>query len=156
MAEDSSGDKHFNVDLALLESVIENKVKKLNVFSLNDQDNCIAFMVFFALGVHEGVRTPLGKVKGWVRTSSFRSNSFYVDNLALLDAVVLEELRKEGKENLITDRDLVYKIIEEYANTGIHIIDELIPSVSEYDADLVTYEMLDRISEEYNKLFPES
>ena len=156
MAEDISGDKPFNVDVALLESVIENKVKKLNVLSLNEQDNCIAFMVFFALGVHEGVRTPLGKVKGWVRPSSFRQNSFYSDNLALLNAVVLEELRKEGKENLITDRDLADKIIEESVTTGVHVIDELIPSVSDYNADLVTYEMLDRISEEYNKLFPES
>ena len=151
MAEDSNRDKPFNVDVAFLESVIENKVKKLNVFSLNDEDNCIAFMVFFSLGVHEGVRTPLGKVKGWVRPSSFSR-----ENLALLDAVVLEELRKEGKENQITDRDLVYNIIEEYVNTGVHFIDKLIPSVSDYNAELVTYEMLDRISKEYDKLFPVS
>lgn len=49
--------------------------------------------------------------------------------------------------------------IELNMNSGIGgeaFIDKLIPIVSDYNADLVTYEMLDRISKDYDKLFPVS
>ena len=55
--------------------------------------------------------------------------------------MALRDLRKEGKDNLINDKKEVFKIAEEYANTGLKVLTErLLPaSPDHYDED--TFEM---------------
>lgn len=105
MLDKNIGDSPFNVDINNLESIIENKIKKLNVLGLNEQGNCNIFMICLALGVNKGLRTPLKKVKGWVRPSAFPR-----DYLAYIDAVALRELIRDNKENLITSTDEVIRL----------------------------------------------
>lgn len=147
MLDKNIGDSPFNVDINNLESIIENKIKKLNVLGLNEQGNCNIFMICLALGVNKGLRTPLKKVKGWVRPSAFPR-----DYLAYIDAVALRELIRDNKENLITSTDEVHKIAEEYVNTGLLIIDEIIPDVRLADAETIAYELLSKVCDVYDKI----
>lgn len=148
MSEKSNnGDNPFNVDVYNLETIIENKIKKLNILDLNKQDNCQIFMLCLALGVDKGFRTPLKKVKGWVRPSTFSP-----DYLAYIDAVALGELLRDNKENLITLTEEVHKIAEEYVNTGLLIIDEMIPDVRLVDSESISYELLAKVVDVFGNL----
>lgn len=151
MLEKNSGDSPFNVDVYNLEAIIDNKIKKLNILGLNEQENCNIFMICLALGVNKGLRTPLKKVKGWVRPSAFPK-----DYLAYIDAVALRELMRDGKENLITSTDEVHKIAEEYVNTGLLIIDEMIPDVRLADTESIALELLSKVCDVYDEITMDS
>ena len=66
----------------------------------------------------------------------------------------MEEIRKTGQENRISDEGVANKIITEYVNTGLNIIDEMIPEPSLYVPEFVSYELLSIVSDEYDRLFP--
>lgn len=151
MPDDVQGGKAFSVDEVLIENVINNKIKKLDVLGLKHKNNCVIYMVCLALGVHKGLRTKSQKGSPGLA----RVDTFSKEDIAFINAVVLEELRKDGQENKITDDTLVNKIITEYVNTGLNIIDEMIPDPALYDSELVSYELLSIVSEEYERLFPE-
>lgn len=150
MSDDVQNARTFSVDEVLIENVIINKIKKLDVLGLKHKNNCVIYMVCLALGVHKGLRTKSQKSSpGWTRVEPFSK-----EDIAFINAVVLEELRKDGQENKITDDSLVNRIITEYVNTGLNIIDEMIPDPAFYDPELVSYELLSIVSEEYDRLFP--
>lgn len=148
MIEKNIGDSTFNVDFYNLESIIKGKIGKLNILGLNEQGNCDTFMICLALGVNKGIRTPLKKVKPWVRQSAFLRTY-----LAYIDAVALRELMRDGKENLITSTEEVHKIVEEYVNTGLLIIDEMIPDVRLADTESIALELLSKVCDVYDEVF---
>ena len=103
------------------------------------------FMLAFAFGVHEGVRTPLKPKTEIVLEQVVKGKDLL---MSLIYSVAVDELRKEGRENLITDTNVVYGIAEEYANTGFEIIKQMIPDFNKYDEEefmLALIEIMDEL-----------
>ena len=97
-------------------------------------------MLALALGLERGVRTPLKNKKDLIRQTSCSSS-----DLSMLRSAALYDLEKEGKENLINDDTVVFSIVQEYANTGFHIIaEELIPDFNDYDEDTFYMQLIDK------------
>ena len=67
--------------------------------------------------------------------------------------MALRNLRKEGKDNLINDKKEVFKIAEEYANTGFKVLTErLLPaSPDHYDEDTFEMELNQMMDEKYEE-----
>ena len=98
-----------------------------------------------ALGLAKGERTSLISKKGFVQDSSFRNKPFE----SYLYSVALNELRKDNKENLISNSDVVYEIVEEYAQTGFDEIRSMFGDFSEYDEEDCIDRMIEKMDEMY-------
>lgn len=74
------------------------------------------------------------------------------------DSVTLRDLRKEGKDNLINDKKEVFKIAEEYANTGFKVLTErVLPALPDhYDEDTFEMELIQMMDEKYAEIKGES
>ena len=143
----SMGDKPFNVDDNLNNSVIKKKIRAQNILGLDDANNVETYMLCLALGVNKGERTRSKSSIAWVRPSSMGE-----ENLAYINAVALNELLKTNQENLITDDKVVYEIIEEYVNTGLKVIDEMVDDTGEYDKEEFSLELLSMLDDEYDRI----
>lgn len=74
-------------------------------------DRMDQFVVAMALGYNLGSKTPLSGSKSLILESSISD-----DNLALLNIVAIADT---GDVKIISDKKQVFKIAEQYANTGI-------------------------------------
>lgn len=102
------------------------------------------FMVAFALGVNKGVRTPSKAKNGLIRDySAYGKDSL----MSFIYSVAVDELRKNGLENQITDTNVVYGIAEEYANTGFEIIKQMIPDFNKYDEEEFEFALIEMMDE---------
>ena len=117
---------------------------------LTDRFELMSFAM--ALGVAKGVRTPLTARKGFIREESFRNKPFesYAYSLAI------DELRKTNEENLISNSDVVYKIIEEYAQTGFDEIRRLFGDFSKYDEETCIDIMIEKMDDLFELINPAS
>lgn len=74
-------------------------------------DRMDQFVVAMALGYNLGSKTPLNGTKSLILESSISD-----ENLALLNIVAIADT---GDVKIISDKKQVFKIAEQYANTGI-------------------------------------
>lgn len=112
------------------------------------------FMLAFALGVHEGYRTPSKSSVGVINETAAKGRDFA---LSFIYSVALKELRKEGRDNLINDKKEVFKIAEEYANTGFKILTEWVPeSTDKYDEDSFELELIQMMDSKYTEITGEN
>ena len=74
-------------------------------------DRTDQFVVAMALGYNLGSKTPLNGAKSLILESSITK-----ENLALLNIVAIADT---GDVKVISDKKQVFKIAEQYANTGI-------------------------------------
>lgn len=84
------------------------------------------FLFAMAIGINEGVRTPLATAHGFILDTSLPgTGDFYgIGNaMSLIFSLALSELRKENKTDQVHDLEVARKIAQEYANTGFHIIE---------------------------------
>ena len=72
--------------------------------------------------------------------------------------MALRDFRKEGKDNLINDKKEVFKIVEEYTNTGFKVLTErLLPaSPDHYDKDTFEMELNQMMDEKHREITDES
>lgn len=103
------------------------------------------FMIALALGVNKGERTSSKGKHGFILESVAKGKDSL---MSYIYSVAVDELRKSGQENQITDTNVVYGIAEEYANTGFEIIKQMIPDFDKYDEeefDFALIEMMDEL-----------
>lgn len=115
-------DKTFNVDETLLTNVIRNKIEKNNILNLTQEENVYTYVIALSLGVNNNKRVKSKNSKGFLRLSAIENSP----EMSFIYSVALNELRKDGRDNQIEDIDVVRKIIEEYVNGGLEVIDGLI------------------------------
>ncbi|MGN1090098.1 MAG: hypothetical protein ACI4Q6_06810 [Huintestinicola sp.] len=102
------------------------------------------FMITLALGVNKGERTPSKAKLGFILESVARGKDSL---MSYIYSVAVDELRKSGQENQITDTNVVYGIAEEYANTGFEIIKQMIPNFDKYDEEEFMFAMIEMMDE---------
>lgn len=113
------------------------------------------FMLAFALGVKEGYRTPSKSSLGVINETAAKGRDYA---LPFIYSVALRDLRSEGKDNLINDKKEVFKIAEEYANTGFKVLAErMLPgSPDDYDEEIFEMELIQMMDEKYEEITSES
>lgn len=102
------------------------------------------FMIALALGVNKGERTPSKSKLGFILENSAKGKDSL---MSFIYSVAVDELRKSGQENQITDTNVVYGIAEEYANTGFEIIKQMIPDFGKYDEEEFMFALIEMMDE---------
>lgn len=136
------------IDKRINETLIP-KIDETHFLGLNvpDSDRLELFLFAMALGVKQGVRTPLGTKHGFILEPSIKS----VDGaMSYLFSLLVDELKKINEEDKIDDKDYAFKVAEEYANTGFRIIDELMNK--EMDEESQKYGLLEELDEEFESI----
>ena len=73
------------------------------------------FIMAMALGFKKGIKTPLKKGKeGVVRLTYFKE-----ENISMIKAVAIIDTKSV---EVLSDKEKIYSIAEEYANTGIKLL----------------------------------
>lgn len=115
-----------------------DKVDLLNLKTNGERADI--FMIALAFGVNQGKRTPSKSKLGFILENSAKGKDSLI---SFIYSVAVDELRKEGRENLITDTNVVYGIAEEYANTGFDVIKQMIPDINKYDEEEFLFALID-------------
>ncbi len=79
------------------------------------------FLFAMAFGFKNKIKRPLGTKEGFFLTKDLR-----VEDEALMDIVAVYDT---GSADILSDRGEVFKIAEEYAHAGIHLLHEEISSI---------------------------
>lgn len=104
------------------------------------------FLFAMALGVRNEVAVPFKTKEGFFLTKDLRP-----EDEALINAVILWS---KDSVDILSDKEKVYKIAEEYAHAGIRLLVDKIESVEfgsfwkQFEKDL--YEMHEKFSSEIN------
>jgi hypothetical protein len=78
------------------------------------RENRDQFVFAMCLGFKHGVRRPLNTRDGF-----FLAQNLRLEDEALIDAVAIHET---GSAEVLTDREAVFRIAEEYAHAGIRLL----------------------------------
>lgn len=122
-------------------------VKMLN-FGAERNTNTVMYLFAMTLGIREGERTPSVAKEGVVQATSFRNQDLA---MSLVYSLAIQELRKAGKENEINDEDTVFRIAEEYANTGFKVIEEM-ADFDDYNEEDFENELILMMDEMYEEI----
>ena len=144
----------FNADAKYIDDLVRKQMPKVNMLNISGERNkqTVIYLLAMALGVQEGKRTPSVKKEALILEGSFRNQDLA---MAYVYSVAIQELRKLGRENEINDTDIVYKISEEYANTGFKKIEEMVPDFKDYDEDIFELSLIEMMDEVYDKISKE-
>lgn len=119
-----------------------DKVDLLNMKTNGERADM--FMIALALGVNKGERTPSKAKLGFVLENVAKGKDSL---MSFIYSVAVDELRKSGQENQITDTNVVYSIAEEYANTGFEVINQVIPDFNKYDEEEFMFALIEMMDE---------
>ena len=75
--------------------------------------------------------------------------------MSLVYSLAIQELRKAGRENEINDEDTVYRIAEEYANTGFKYLEETV-DFNDYNEEDFENELILMMDEMYEVIMENS
>lgn len=141
----------LKIDNKYIEGFIKEKGDALDVLRLKSEgERTDYFMLALALGVNAGYRTTSQHGMGLVLESVVRGKEYA---MSFIYSIALQELLKEGRERDINDRDIVFEIVEEYANTGFKLLEEMIPEANKYDEEALMYQLIgimDKKFQEFN------
>lgn len=130
----------LKIDNKYIEGFIKEKGDVLDVLKLKSEgERTDYFMIALALGVNAGYRTKSQHGMGLILESVVRGKEYA---MSFIYSIALQELLKDGRERDINDKDIVYGIAEEYANTGFKVLEEMIPENSKYDEETFMYQLI--------------
>lgn len=105
------------------------------------------FLFAMAIGIKLQKRTPLSVSHGFILESSVKS----IDGaMSFIFSLLVDELRKTHEEDKIDNKDLAFKLAEEYANTGFLKIHSWIESKK--DSETLQYELIEEMDEMFEQL----
>ena len=141
--------------ISLENTIIDNiadKMDDVHMLNLNpdNKSHPKTFTFAMAMGAGAGERTPSGSSKrGWLQYSAIKNSSS--ENLSYATSLALEELRKTGQDNLVSDDDELFGIATEYANSGFKIISDMV-DFNEYDEDDFVQQLIALMDDKYDEI----
>ena len=142
----------LNIDKQYMDEVVRGYMDNVDLLKIKSKgDRIDGFMLALAIGVHEGYRTPSRTSLGVINETAVRGRDYA---LPFIYSVALKELRKEGKDNLINDKREVFKIAEEYANTGFKVLSEryLPQKIDDYKEDTFELDLIQMMDDKYTEI----
>ena len=105
----------LSIDTKLRDSVIA-RIDERKFLGLDNESvqHIEMFMFAAAVGIHMGIRTPLNTKRGFIQATAIGP-----DQMSMILSVMVDEMRKANTEDKISDKDMAFTIIQEYANTGL-------------------------------------
>ena len=105
------------------------------------------FMFAAAIGIHMGVRTPLNVKLGFIQATAIPP-----EYMSLIFSLMVDEMRNANTEDQISDRDIAFNIIQEYANTGLIEISKWMDTTKAGDK---LWEIINDLDDMYDECFSE-
>jgi hypothetical protein len=141
----------LSIDKSLIDTLIK-KIDSENYLGLGtaDSQRIDLFLFAMAIGLAEGRRTPLKTSHGFILETAVKPRQ-----LSMMNSVLVNELRKTNEEEKITDKEMLFKVAEEYANTGFQIIQNDWMK-NDQDAEERALTLLNILDDKYDELFGES
>ena len=138
--------------LSIEKSAKDNIVAKIDerkFLGLDNEtvDHIEMFMFATAVGIHMGVRTPLNSKLGFIQATAIRP-----EQMSTIFSVMVDEMRKANTEDKISDRDVAFNIIQEYANTGMIEIGKWMSETKNNDK---IWELIGDMDDMYEEYFGE-
>lgn len=119
----------LSIDKKLKDTVVANiedrKFLGLDNMSIPHSE---MFMFAAAIGIHMGIRTPLNSKLGFIQATALRG-----DQMSAIYSIMVDEMVKANTEDLISDQDVAFSIVQEYANTGFIEIGKWIEETKDND-----------------------
>lgn len=138
----------LNIAKAYANGYIE-KLEKDKYFQLNKAVTSRTDLYCFAIAVCEMERKAPTSIKTVGPVTSFVRTEFLTNCEPLLSSLYYEKCLKDEPEKIddICNRDLVYELVEKYANTGFGIISDWFDNL---DEESLFYKLLAYTNKEYN------
>lgn len=136
MSSDALTDKNSaRIPLCVEEDINQflNDLDEIHFFAKDSLRRLDLFILALAIGYRQGKRTPLKNSRGIIRAEYITDDS---DALAIIQAIHIDELRKNAQEDKIDDLIGAYRIANEYANTGFHHLKKELES-SSFDSEAI-------------------
>jgi hypothetical protein len=148
MADRLSIDKRIND--AVVPEIDKTKLLGLDKSNV---DRIELFLFAMAIGVKQGLRTPLLASHGFILESSILSNDIAMSEIY---SVMVNEMRKRNEEEKIGDKDEAFLVAQEYANTGFQVISEWLSNLKKKDSEAIMWDLLEEMDTKYTELFQEN
>lgn len=148
MADRLSIDKRIND--AVVPEIDKTKLLGLDKSNV---DRIELFLFAMAIGVKQGLRTPLLASHGFILESSILSNDIAMSEIY---SVMVNEMRKRNEEEKIGDKDEAFLVAQEYANTGFQVISEWLSNLKKKDSEAIMWDLLEEMDTKYSELFQEN
>lgn len=141
----------INVTTEHLDGIIK-EIDSSKFFLLNLSNDAASrtdlFNFALALGLKEGVATPLNTSKGLIRTANEEVKPFFfIYKSIYFDKVISKDLSKIDN---ITDMDAAFMLVEQYANTGFDVLARM---REEFPEDEIFTKKLLSLTDEMQKEF---
>lgn len=146
MADRLSIDKRIND--AIIPEIDKTKLLGLDKSNV---DRIELFLFAMAIGVKQGLRTPLLASHGFILESSILSNDIAMSEIY---SVMVREMRKRNEEEKIGDKDEAFLVAQEYANTGFQVISEWLSNLKKKDSEAIMWDLLEEMDTKYEDCFP--
>lgn len=138
-------DKHIND--SVIPAIDETKILGLDKGA---SERIELFLFAMALGVRLGKRTPLKVQHGFIRETSIKG---LMGAMSTIYSLLVNEVKNTSDEDKIDDKNLAFKVAEEYANTGFIEIEKWIPTIAtKDDAINLMWKCIGEMDEKYENI----
>lgn len=107
-------------------------------------DRIELFLFAVALGLKEGIRTPLTSKHGFILATSVSGNDFA---MALMDSLLVSEARAANEDEKIGVRDEAFSVAEEYANTGFAILGKWLDKYEGKESEELLWDLINEMND---------
>ena len=132
-----------NAKESIVERIDERKYLGLDI---ENSERIELFMFAAAVGIHMGIKTPFNSKLGFVQASAVRP-----EQMSAIYSLMVDEMRNANSEEKISDRDVAFNIIQEYANTGLIEINKWMNDFPK-DTDKL-WELIDEMDDMFAEYF---
>lgn len=124
---------------------IIDKIDKERFLGLNNPETSRTdlFLFAMALGLETDTKIPLSNKEGLTRTS------YLIKDEALLYSVFIDKMGDKNNLEECTEKNKVFELAEEYANTGFDLIKNMMDTKSE---QINMLEMIEELDNKYNEI----
>lgn len=138
----------LSIDKNVNDKIIPNiDEKKFMGLDKTNSDRIELFMFAMALGIKNQKRTPLRAKHGFILETSIKG---FDGAMSSIYSLLVDELRKEHEEDCIDNKELAFKVAEEYANTGFNIIDAWMNSGK--DEETLQYSLIEEMDSKFEEI----
>ena len=140
----------------LVEKVVQDGLDRVDALQINHdgKSHPKTFVFAMALGAGFGERVTTIKRNAWLQYSALNNSDS--ENRSYAISLALNELRKSGEDNMVSDDDTIYGISAEFANSGLSLIREMIPDFDQYDEDDFVQQLIALMDEKYDSIVGQS
>lgn len=124
---------------------IIDKIDKERFLGLNNPETSRTdlFLFAMALGLETDTKIPLSNKEGLTRTS------YLIKDEALLYSVFIDKMVDKNNLEECTEKNKVFELAEEYANTGFDLIKNMMDTKLE---QINMLEMIEELDNKYNEI----